>query len=165
MSLLTPIHFSVPTLNFGPLVAKYWLENEVSSIFLKKNTLSAQFIWYLVINLGGESLDPYLFLCSYCQLRLCGPGEYCGDVWVGMLHMLWSKNRGRNYTLFKSLGKWGVKAKHWTSCWKNMGVDPIHPRRGILIKRERNATFIKLEGRNTTYFKLLEKYGGRSYTS
>ena len=49
--------------------------------------------------------------------------QYSGGVWVGMPHMwymylkilhhmLWSKNRGLNYTLVKSLGKWGVKTTH-----------------------------------------------------
>ena len=61
------------------------------------------------------------------------------------------------YTLVKSLGKWGVKTIHWASCWKNMGVDPIHPRRGTLIKRGQNVTFVKLGSRNTTYFKFQVK--------
>ena len=73
--------------------------------------------------------------------------------------MLWSKNRGRNYTLVKSLGKYGgVKTidlhYNWASCWKNMGVDP---RRGILIKKGQNVTFVKLGSRNTTYFKFRVK--------
>ena len=35
VSLLTPLHFCVPSLVFGPLVAKYLAENGVSRIFLK----------------------------------------------------------------------------------------------------------------------------------
>ena len=35
VSLLTPVHFRVPGLIFGPLVAKYLAENGVSGIFLK----------------------------------------------------------------------------------------------------------------------------------
>ena len=86
-------------------------------------------------------------------------------MYLKILHhyMLWSKNRGRNYTLVKSLGKYGGGVKtidlhhNWASCWKNMGVDPIHPRRGILIKKGQNVTFVKLGSRNTTYFKFRVK--------
>ena len=35
MSLLTPIHFHVPSLIVGPLVAKYLAENGVSWIYFK----------------------------------------------------------------------------------------------------------------------------------
>ena len=35
MSLLTPLHFCVPSLVFGPVVAKYLAENGVSRIFLR----------------------------------------------------------------------------------------------------------------------------------
>ena len=42
---LTPIHFHVPSLIFGPLVAKYLPENGVSGTFWKK--LFAQFIFFL----------------------------------------------------------------------------------------------------------------------
>ena len=33
VSLLTPIHFRVPSLIFGPLVAKYLAEDEISGTF------------------------------------------------------------------------------------------------------------------------------------
>ena len=45
VSLLTPIHFPVPSLIFGPLVAKYLAENGVSGTFWKK--LLAQFSVFL----------------------------------------------------------------------------------------------------------------------
>ena len=51
MSLLTPIHFCVPSLILGPLVAKYLAENGVSGTFCKK--LLAQFISYLAFTLMG----------------------------------------------------------------------------------------------------------------
>ena len=35
--LLSPIHFRVPSLIFGPLVAKYWAENGVSELFFNRN--------------------------------------------------------------------------------------------------------------------------------
>ena len=50
MSLLTTIHFRVPSLIFGPLVAKYLAENGVSGIFEK---LLAQFISCLAFSLVG----------------------------------------------------------------------------------------------------------------
>ena len=59
VSLLTPIHFRVPSLIFGPLVAKYLAGNGVSETFWKN-------YWFhsLHLPLGGESLDPYSFSCS-----------------------------------------------------------------------------------------------------
>ena len=59
MSLLTPIHFRVPSLIFGPLVAKYLAENGVSGTFWKKYWPSSFHTWHLP--LWGESLDPYTF--------------------------------------------------------------------------------------------------------
>ena len=60
--LLTPIHFGVPSLIFGPLVAKYLAENGISGIFWKNYWLNSFHTWYL--SLWGESLDPYTFSCS-----------------------------------------------------------------------------------------------------
>ena len=58
VSLLTPIHFRVPSLIFGPLVAKYLAKNGVW-----KNYWPNSFhTWHLP--LWGESLDPYTFPCS-----------------------------------------------------------------------------------------------------
>ena len=45
MSLLTPIHFLVPSLIFGPLVAKYLAENGVSGTFWKNYWLSSFSSW------------------------------------------------------------------------------------------------------------------------
>ena len=43
VSLLTPIHFGVPSLIFGPLVAKYFAKNGVSGTFWKKHWLNSFF--------------------------------------------------------------------------------------------------------------------------
>ena len=59
MSLLTPIHFRVPSLIFGPLVAKYLAENGVSGTFWKNYWLNSFHTWHLT--LWGESLDSYKF--------------------------------------------------------------------------------------------------------
>ena len=59
VSLWTPIHFRVPTINFGPLVAKYLPENGVSGIFWKNYLLNSFDTWHLP--LWGESFDSYWF--------------------------------------------------------------------------------------------------------
>ena len=60
--LLTLIYFHVPSLIFGPLVAEYLAENDVSRTFWKNYWLNSFHAWYLP--LWGESLDPYAFSCS-----------------------------------------------------------------------------------------------------
>ena len=62
VSLLTPVHFRVPSLIFGPLVAKYLSENGVSGTFWKNGWLNSFHIWH--ISLWGEFLDPCTFSCS-----------------------------------------------------------------------------------------------------
>ena len=70
VSLLTPIHFCVPTLIFGPLVArylaKYLAENGVSGTFWKNWLLNSFHTWRLP--LWGEFLDSYTFLAATKQL-------------------------------------------------------------------------------------------------
>ena len=69
VSLLTPIHFRVPSLIFGPLVAKYLAENGVSGTFFKK--LLAQFISYVAFTLMWWVSWPlyiFLFLASFSAL-------------------------------------------------------------------------------------------------
>ena len=69
VSLLTPIHFRVPSLIFGPLVAKYLAENGISGTFWKNCWLNSFHTWHL--SLWGESLDPYtffVFLASFLAL-------------------------------------------------------------------------------------------------
>ena len=67
---LTPIHFRVPSLIFGPLVAKYLAENGVSGTFWKKKLL-AQFISFLAFTLMGWVSWPlyiFVFLASFSAL-------------------------------------------------------------------------------------------------
>ena len=59
VSHLTPFHFRVPSLIFGPMVAKYLAENGVSGTFWKKYWLNSFHIWHLP--LWVESLDLYTF--------------------------------------------------------------------------------------------------------
>ena len=51
---LTPVHFRVPSLIFGPLVAKYLAENGVSGTFWRNYWLNSFYTWHL--SLWGESL-------------------------------------------------------------------------------------------------------------
>ena len=89
VSQLTPIHFRVPTLIFGPLVAKYLAENGVSGTFWKNYWLNSFHTWHL--SLWGESLDPYTFSCSYPHFRPSG-GQIFGRKW-GFLNFF-KKNIG-----------------------------------------------------------------------
>ena len=60
VNLLTPIHFYVPSVIFGPLVAKYLAENGFPEFFEK---ILAQFISYLAfIFMGWVSWPLYIFL-------------------------------------------------------------------------------------------------------
>ena len=84
MSLLTSINFGVPSLIFGPLVAKYLAENGVSGTFKKK--LLAQFISYLAFTLMGWVSWPlyiFMFLASF------GPsgGQIFGWKWVSRIFL------------------------------------------------------------------------------
>ena len=76
VSLLTPIHSCVPSLIFGPLMAKYLAKNGVSGTFLKNYWLNSFHTWHL--SLWGESLDLlyiFVFLASFSALwwpNICG---------------------------------------------------------------------------------------------
>ena len=68
MSVLTPVHFRVPSVIFGLLVAKYFVANEVPELFEK---LLPQFISYLgFTHMGWVSLPLYIFvfLASFSAL-------------------------------------------------------------------------------------------------
>ena len=78
VSLLTPIHFRVPSLIFGPLLAKYLSENGVSGTFWKK--LLAQFISYLAfIHMVWVSWPLYIFVFLASFAALCWP-----NIWLKM---------------------------------------------------------------------------------
>ena len=69
-SVLTSIHVRVPSLIFGPLVAKYLAENVVSGNFWKNYWPNSLHSWHLP--LWDESLDPYTFSCSLPHIRPFG---------------------------------------------------------------------------------------------
>ena len=62
VNFLTPVHFRVCSLIFGPLVAKHLAKNGVSRTFWKNSWLNSFHTWHLP--LWGESFDPYTFSCS-----------------------------------------------------------------------------------------------------
>ena len=68
VSLLTPVHYCVPSLIFGPLVAKYLAENGVSGTFWKNYQLNSFHTWHS--SLWGESWPLYIFvfLASFSDL-------------------------------------------------------------------------------------------------
>ena len=84
VSLLTPIHFRVPSLIFDPLVAKYLAENGVSGTLKKK--LFAQFISYLAFTLMGWVSWPLyilVFLVSFLKnSHLC-------STWLQNRNLYW----------------------------------------------------------------------------
>ena len=82
--------FGVPSLIFGPLVAKYLVKNGVYGIFWKNYWFHSLHIWQLPF--GYESLDPYSFSCSNPHFRPSG-GQVFGGKWglgifltIGSIH-------------------------------------------------------------------------------
>ena len=75
VSLLTPIHFRVPNLIFGPLVAKYLAENGVSGI-KKKNICLIHYIpgSYPLRGWVSWPLFIFVFLASFSAL-------WCSNIW------------------------------------------------------------------------------------
>ena len=91
VSLLTPIHFRVPSLISDPLVAKYLAENGVSGTFWKK--LLAQFISYLTFALMGwvsSLLYIFVFLASFSwRIPTCVARDCKIEIFIGYFWMRW----------------------------------------------------------------------------
>ena len=63
MSLLTPIHFRVPSLIFGPLVAKYLVENRVSRTWIFLDEVGS--------DESGGILSPFMgTACSFSFVKM-----------------------------------------------------------------------------------------------
>ena len=88
VSLLTPIHFHVPSLIFGPLVAKCLAENGVSGTFWKK--VLTQFISNLAFTLmGWVSWPLYIFvflvlICNVVNLQASFSALWWPNIWLKM---------------------------------------------------------------------------------
>ena len=78
VSLLTQIYVHVPSIIFGPLVAKYLAENGVSGTFWKNYWLNSSYTWHLPLWVGF--LDSYTFSCSQPHFRTSG-GQIFGRKW------------------------------------------------------------------------------------
>ena len=80
--LLTPIHFRVPSLIFGPLVAKYWAENRVSDFFLIE-----------------------IFIGYFWMMRwvVIWAGVYCPHLWAQFVY-IWIVEMYNHYFAVSSLG-------------------------------------------------------------
>ena len=91
VSFFTPIHFCVPSLIFGPLVAKYVAEKWGFQNFLKK--LLAQFISYLAFTLMGWVSWPlyiFLFLASFSwRIPTCVAHNCKIEIFIGYFWMRW----------------------------------------------------------------------------
>ena len=91
VSFLTPLHFGVPSLIFGPLVAKYLAENGVSGTFWKR--ILAQFISYLAfIPMGWVSWPLYIFvfLASFSwRIPTCVAHDCKIEIFIGYFWMRW----------------------------------------------------------------------------
>ena len=96
--LLAPIHYRVPSLIFGPLVAKYLVENRVSGTFWK----SIGFIHYI------PGIYPYgVSLLTPIHLRVPGPifGPLVAKYLIenGVSKTFWQNDQNRNvYWIFLS---------------------------------------------------------------
>ena len=78
VSLLTSIHFRVPSPIFGPLVARYLAKNGVSGTFWKNYWPNSYHTRHLP--LWDGSLDPYSFSCSWPCFLPSG-GQIFGRKW------------------------------------------------------------------------------------
>ena len=94
MSLLTPIHFRVPSLIFGPLVAKYLAENGVSGTLKKKTIGSVHFIPG-IYPFGVSFLTPIHFrvpspifgpLVAKYLAKNGGSGTFLKNYWRNLFH-------------------------------------------------------------------------------
>ena len=130
VSLLTPNNFCVPSLIFGPLVAKYLADNGVSGTFWKNHWPNWFHTWHL--SSWGESLDPpYTFSCSYPHFwpsggqifgRKWGFWNFLNNCWLNQFHTwhlpLWDESLDPysfscSYASFLAL--W------WPNIWQTMG--------------------------------------------
>ena len=142
VSLLTTIHFHVPSLIFGPLVAKYLAENGVPGTFWKNYRPNSFHTWHLY--LWGESLDPYTFSCHWPNFRPSG-GQIFGRKWGFRNFLKKLLAQFISYLAFTLMGwvSWPLyifmflasfSALWWPNIWPKMGfpelfektIGPIH---------------------------------------
>ena len=90
VSLLTPIYFRVPSLIFGPLVAKYLVENRVFGTLCKNYWFHSLHTWHLPW--WGESLAPYSFVFLAPFTATIFGSDQSGDIFPHLWALLVSNN-------------------------------------------------------------------------
>ena len=88
VSLLTPIHFCVPSLIDGPLVAKYLAANGVSGTFWKNYWLNSMFSWRIPTCVAHDcKIEIFIgyFWMRWVVIRM---GVYCPHLWA---QLVWTR--------------------------------------------------------------------------
>ena len=146
VSVLTPILFRVPSLIFGPLVAKYLAENGVSGTFWKNYWLNSFHTWH--ISLWCEFLDDYTFSFSYPQFRPSG-GQIFDRKWAfrNVLKKLLAQFISYLAFIIMGLFSWPIyifmflvkfSALWWPNIWPIMGFPELFEKNYWL-----NSVFLK----------------------
>ena len=91
VSLLTPIHFRVSSLIFGPLVANYLAENGVSGTLWNKTIDSIHFFSWRIPTCVAHDCKIEIFI-GYFWMRwvVIRAGVYCTHLWA---QLVYSKHR------------------------------------------------------------------------
>ena len=87
VSLLTPIHFRVPSLIFDPLVAKYLSENGVSGTFWKNYWLNSFFSWRIPTCVAHNRKMEIFFGCFWMSWEVIRAGVYCPHLWAQLVYI------------------------------------------------------------------------------
>ena len=86
MSFLTPIHFRVPSLIFGPLVAKYLDENGVSETFWKNYWLNSVFSWRIPTCVAHDCKIEIFIGYFWMSRVVIRAGVYCPYSWAQLVY-------------------------------------------------------------------------------
>ena len=85
VSLLTPIHFRVPSLIFGLLVAKYLDENGVSRTFWKKLLTQFIFFWRTPTCVAHNCKIEIFIGYFWMRWVVIRAGVYCPQLWAQLV--------------------------------------------------------------------------------
>ena len=85
VSLLSPIHFRVPSLIFGPLVTKYLPENGVSGTFWKNYWLNSVFSWRIPICVAHNCKIEIFIGYFWMKWVVIRAGVYCPHLWAQLV--------------------------------------------------------------------------------
>ena len=82
---LTPIHFRVPSLIFGPLVAKYLAENGISGTFWKNYWLNSVFSWRIPTCVAHDCKIEIFIGHFWMRWVVIRAGLYCPHLWAQLV--------------------------------------------------------------------------------